>query len=51
MPPKKKGKDTGADEDADRVELLNNKIHTLQKQLVSEQEKADGIRGAENELR
>ena len=46
MGPKKSKKDTGVDEDADRVELLNNKLHTLQKQLVSEQEKADGIRGA-----
>ncbi|MBS1889936.1 MAG: hypothetical protein JST59_01470 [Actinobacteria bacterium] len=51
MGPKKSKKDTGVDEDADKVELLNNKIHTLQKQLVTEQEKADGIRGAENELR
>jgi len=51
MGPKKSKKDTGVDEDADKVELLNNKIHTLQKQLVMEQEKADGIRGAENELR
>ena len=37
MGPKKGKKDTGVDEDADKVQLLNNKVQTLQKQLVDEQ--------------
>lgn len=37
MGPKKSKKDTGVDEDADKVELLNNKVQTLQTQLVQEQ--------------
>lgn len=48
MGPKKGKKDTGVDEDADKVELLNNKVQTLQKQLVDEQEIADSNRAAEN---
>ena len=51
MGPKKAKKDTGVDEDADKVELLNNKVQTLQKQLVDEQEIADSNRAAENEIR
>ena len=43
--------DTGVDEDADKVELLNNKTQALQKQLVHEQEVADNNRAAENEVR
>lgn len=46
MGPKKSKKDNGVDEDADKVELLNNKVQTLQTQLVQEQEKADKIRAA-----
>ncbi len=46
MGPKKAKKDTGVDEDADKVELLNNKIQTLQKQMVDEQEIADANRAA-----
>ena len=48
MGPKKGKKDTGVDEDADKVELLNNKVQTFQKQLVDEQEIADSNRAAEN---
>ena len=48
MGPKKGKKDTGVDEDADKVEVLNNKVQTLQKQLVDEQEIADSNRAAEN---
>ena len=47
----KKAKDTGVDEDADKVELLNNKVQTLQKQLVDEQEIADANRAKENYIR
>ena len=39
------------DEDVDKIELLNNKVQTLQKQLVDEQEIADSNRAAENEIR
>lgn len=48
MGPKKGKKDTGVDEDADKVQLLNNKVQTLQKQMVDEQEIADANRAAEN---
>ena len=46
MGPKKGKKDTGVDEDADKVEITNNKVQTLQKQLVDEQEIADSNRAA-----
>ena len=51
MGPKKAKKDSGVDEDVDKIELLNNKVQTLQKQLVDEQEIADSNRAAENEIR
>jgi hypothetical protein len=51
MGPKKAKKDAGVDENADKVELENNKVQTLQKQLVDEQEIADNNRAAENEIR
>jgi uncharacterized phage infection (PIP) family protein YhgE len=51
MPPKKSSKGQGVDENADRVELLNNKLQALQKQLVQEQELSDAAKAAENEVK
>lgn len=49
MPPKKsKKKDNSAEEDVDKVQLLNNKVQTLQKQYVDEQEIADYNRATQN---
>jgi hypothetical protein len=48
MGPKKSNK---VDDSGDRVELLNNKLQALQKQLVQEQELSDASKAAENEVK
>ena len=51
MGPKKSKKGEGPDEDADRVQILNNKVQDLQTHLVIEQETADKNRASENEIK